>query len=148
MQNTFYLHQQNLIKSTGMVNNSIFIIFLLFLPSFESFIDWPYEALGQPMRDPRMWGVALDPRASLGRRGAHGAGLVVVFWALSVAAVESLAQQSGITGDWENLLQSEFMVWNARPWASHTCGRSRGITWCLLGKHGNLYYFSLLSNES
>ena len=37
-----------------------------------------------------MWGVARDPRDSLGRRGAHGAGLTGVFRALSVAAVESL----------------------------------------------------------
>ena len=42
------------------------------------------------MRAPRMWGVARDPRDSLGRRGAHGAGLMGVFRALSVAAVESL----------------------------------------------------------
>ena len=37
-----------------------------------------------------MWVVARDPRDSLGRRGAHGAGLMGVFRALSVAAVESL----------------------------------------------------------
>ena len=37
-----------------------------------------------------MWGVERDPRASLGRRGAHGDGLVGVFGAVSVAAVESL----------------------------------------------------------
>ena len=37
-----------------------------------------------------MWGVERDPRASLGRRGAHGDGLVGVFRAVSVAAVESL----------------------------------------------------------
>ena len=37
-----------------------------------------------------MWGVARDPRASLGRRGAHGDGLMGVFRALLVAAVESL----------------------------------------------------------
>ena len=42
------------------------------------------------MRAPRMWGVARDPRASLGRRGAHGDGLMGVFRALLVAAVESL----------------------------------------------------------
>ena len=42
------------------------------------------------MRAPRIWGMVLDPRASLGRRGAHGAGLRGVFRALSVAAVESL----------------------------------------------------------
>ena len=35
-------------------------------------------------------GVARDSRASLGRRGAHGAGLMGVFRALSVAVVESL----------------------------------------------------------
>ena len=27
------------------------------------------------MRAPRIWGMVRDPRASLGRRGAHGAGL-------------------------------------------------------------------------
>ena len=42
------------------------------------------------MRAPRMWGVARDPRTSLGRRGAHGDGLMGVFRALSAAAVESL----------------------------------------------------------
>ena len=30
------------------------------------------------MRAPRMWGVARDPKASLGRRGAHRAGLMGV----------------------------------------------------------------------
>ena len=50
----------------------------------------PYEPLDPPVRDPRMWGVERDPRASLGRRGAHGDGLVGVFGAVSVAAVESL----------------------------------------------------------
>ena len=39
------------------------------------------------MRAPCMWGVARDPIASLGRRGAHGDGLMRVFSALSVAAV-------------------------------------------------------------
>ena len=50
----------------------------------------PYELPGRPMRAPRMWGVERDPRASLGRRGAHGDGLAGVFGAVSVAAVESL----------------------------------------------------------
>ena len=50
----------------------------------------PYKPPSQPMRAPRMWGVERDPRASLGRRGAHGDGLVGVFGAVSVAAVESL----------------------------------------------------------
>ena len=49
----------------------------------------PYEPLGPPVRVPRMWGVERDPRASLGRRGARGDGLVVVFWASLVAAAES-----------------------------------------------------------
>ena len=43
-----------------------------------------------PSVAPRIGGMARDPRVSLGRRGAHGAGLVGVFRALSVAAVESL----------------------------------------------------------
>ena len=50
----------------------------------------PYDPPGQLMRAPRMWGVERDPRASLGRRGAHGEGLVGVFGAVSMAAVESL----------------------------------------------------------
>ena len=37
-----------------------------------------------------MWGVERDPRASLGRRGAHGDGLVEVFGASAAVAVESL----------------------------------------------------------
>ena len=40
------------------------------------------------MRAPRMWGVARYPRASLGRQGAHGDGLMGVSRALSVATVE------------------------------------------------------------
>ena len=36
-----------------------------------------------------MWGVERDPGASLGRRGARGDGLVVVFWASLVVAAES-----------------------------------------------------------
>ena len=36
-----------------------------------------------------------DHRASLGRLGAHGDGIMGMFWALSVAVVESLAQQPG-----------------------------------------------------
>ena len=36
-----------------------------------------------------MWGVERGPRASMGRRGAHGDGIVGVFGAVSVAAVES-----------------------------------------------------------
>ena len=57
----------------------------------------PYEPLGPPVRVPRMWGVARDPIATLGTRGVHGFGRVVVFWALSVAAVESLCGQPGST---------------------------------------------------
>ena len=41
------------------------------------------------MRIPRMWGVDRDHRASLGRRGAQGDGLVVVFWTSLVVAAES-----------------------------------------------------------
>ena len=37
-----------------------------------------------------MWVVEKGPRASMGRRGAHGDDLVGVFGAVSVAAVESL----------------------------------------------------------
>ena len=53
------------------------------------------------MRAPRMWGVARDPRASLGRRGALGYGLMGVFRVLSVAAVESLRDDlRGTVGTW------------------------------------------------
>ena len=41
------------------------------------------------MRALRIWGVARDPRASLGRRGTHGAGLMGAFRALLMAAVEA-----------------------------------------------------------
>ena len=41
----------------------------------------PYEPLAPPMRVLRMWGVERNPRVSLGRRGARGGGLAVVFWA-------------------------------------------------------------------
>ena len=39
-----------------------------------------YKPLGPPTRVPRMWGVERDPWTSLGRQGARGDGLVVVFW--------------------------------------------------------------------
>ena len=53
------------------------------------------------MRGPHMWGVARDPRVSLGRRGAHKAGLMGVFWALSVTAVQSLRDDlRGTVGTW------------------------------------------------
>ena len=54
-----------------------------------------YEPLGLPMRAPRMWDVERGPRASLGRQKAHGDGLVGVFEASSVVAVQSLR---GIVG--------------------------------------------------
>ena len=47
------------------------------------------------MRAPRMWDVERGPRASLGRQKAHGDGLVGVFEASSVVAVQSLR---GIVG--------------------------------------------------
>ena len=47
----------------------------------------PRVSVWLPMRAPRIWSVARDPRASLGRRGAHGADLMGVFWALLVATV-------------------------------------------------------------
>ena len=50
----------------------------------------PRVSVWLPMCAPRLWSVARDPRDSLGRRGAHGAGLMGVFRALSVAVVESL----------------------------------------------------------
>ena len=37
-----------------------------------------------------MWGVERGPRASMGRRGAHGDGIVGVFGAVSVAAVDGV----------------------------------------------------------
>ena len=55
--------------------------------------DARYEPLAPSVRVPRMWGVERDPRASLGRRGARGDGLVVVFWASLVVAVESAARR-------------------------------------------------------
>ena len=45
------------------------------------------------MRAPRMWGVERDTGASMGRRGTRGDGLVVVFWASLVVAVESAARR-------------------------------------------------------
>ena len=53
----------------------------------------PYEPLGPPMRAPRMWGVERDIGASMGRRGMRGDGLVVVFWASLVMAVESAVRR-------------------------------------------------------
>lgn len=47
------------------------------------------ELLAPPARVSRMWGVERDTRASLGRRGARGDGLVVVSWASLVVAAES-----------------------------------------------------------
>ena len=43
-----------------------------------------------------MWSVERDPRAPLGRRGAQQGGLVVVFGASSVVAVESPRVTSGV----------------------------------------------------
>ena len=45
------------------------------------------------MRAPRMWGVERDIGASMGRRGMRGDGLVVVFWASLVMAVESAVRR-------------------------------------------------------
>ena len=56
------------------IETFIFGRFLLYVPTTP-----PYKTPSQPMRAPRMWGVERDPRASLGRRGAHGDGLVGVF---------------------------------------------------------------------
>ena len=36
----------------------------------------PYEPLAPPARVPRIWGVEMGPRTSVGRRGARGDGLV------------------------------------------------------------------------
>ena len=46
------------------------------------------------MRASRMWGVSGEPFTSLGRRGVHGAGLVVVFWVLSMAPRWSRSRSS------------------------------------------------------
>ena len=86
----------------------------------------PYEPLGPPVRVPRMWGVERDPRASLGRRGARGDGLVVVFWASLVVAAESPRVAVGHPVGREGVPR-ECMTSHARPWASHACGLSRGI---------------------
>ena len=52
------------------------------------------------MRVPaRMWGVERDPRASLGRRGARGGGLVVVFWALLPMSNEIATSVQGLDSD-------------------------------------------------
>ena len=86
----------------------------------------PYEPLAQPARVPRMWVVERDPRASLGRRGARGDGLVVVFWASLVVATESPRVAVGHPVGREGVPR-ECMTSHARPWASHACGLSRGI---------------------
>ena len=86
-----------------------------------------YKPLGPPTRVPRMWGMERDPRASLGRRGAHRGGLLVVFGAPSVVAVEpprvALVYPVGSSG-----VPRECMTSHARQWVSHACGLSRGIT--------------------
>ena len=48
------------------IETFIFRRFLLYVPTTA-----PYKPPSQPMRAPHMWGVERDPRASLGRRGAH-----------------------------------------------------------------------------
>ena len=45
-----------------------------------------------------MWGVERDPRASLGRRGAHGDGLVGVFGACSGAPRGLRGGSAGVLG--------------------------------------------------
>ena len=84
------------------------------------------------MRAPRMWSLAGDPRASLGRRGAHGDGLMVVFWALSVAAVESL--RNDLRGTVGTEVIPRVSSWH--PMRAHACpthvGSGRG-TLCLFG---------------
>ena len=78
------------------------------------------------MRAPRMWGVARDPRDSLGRRGAHGTGLMGVFRALSVAAVESL--RDDLRGTVGTGVIHRVSLWPPRR--AHAClthvGRVRG----------------------
>ena len=88
--------------------------------------DAPLRAPRPTQRAPRMWGVERDPRASL---GAHGDGLAGVFGAVSVAAVVESLRGRAPWAPWES--PYEFLAARARPWASPTCGRSRGITWCL-----------------
>ena len=82
------------------------------------------------MRAPRMWGVERDIGASMGRRGMRGDGLVVVFWASLVMAVESAVRRrvgtrwgEGVERGW---VPRGYMTSHARPWASHACGLSRG----------------------
>ena len=66
--------RQWLVANVLGIETFIFGRFLLYVPTTP-----PYKTPSQPMRAPRMWGVERDPRASLGRRGAHGDGLVGVF---------------------------------------------------------------------
>ena len=87
------------------------------------------------MRAPRMWGVERDTGASMGRRGTRGDGLVVVFWASLVVAVESAARRRVGTRRGEAVERRGatrgYDLPHARPGASHSCGLSRGTTGCL-----------------
>ena len=78
------------------------------------------------MRAPRMLGVARHPRASLGRQGAHGDGLLGVSRALSVATVESL--RDGLRGTVGTGVIHRVSLWPPRR--AHAClthvGRVRG----------------------
>ena len=70
------------------------------------------------MRAPRMRGVARDPRDSLGRRGAHGTGLMGVFRA-SVAAVESL--RAGRGAPFFSILNGSQQILSQRRWSVAGC---------------------------
>ena len=77
-----------------LIERFIFGRFLPYVPRAP-----PYEPLGLPIRAPRMWGMGRDPIASLGRRGAHGDGLMGMFGAMFVVAAESLRSSiNGISG--------------------------------------------------
>ena len=70
------------------------------------------------MRAPHIWGVARDPNASLGKRGAHGAGFMGVFRALSVAAVDSLR---GRGAPFLSILRGSQQILSQRRWPVAGC---------------------------
>ena len=78
------------------------------------------------MRDPRMWWVKRGSRASLGRRGALGYGLMGVLRVLLVAAVESL--RDDLRGTVGTGVIHRVSLWPPRR--AHAClthvGRVRG----------------------
>ena len=71
------MHSQKIKRVRTEVQGSVTLPFIniifLYVPKTPLRIQ---SSRGQPMRAPRMWGVARDPIASLGRRVAHGDGLM------------------------------------------------------------------------